>query len=95
MPPDEVLIRKRAYEIWEKENRPHGRDREHWDEALRQIAVENAAALPASPAKPARKPATAAPGSAASEPAEPAKRAHRTAGGDAPAPRRRRSKQPA
>jgi hypothetical protein len=26
-------IRARAYEIWEEEGRPHGRDREHWQQA--------------------------------------------------------------
>jgi hypothetical protein len=33
-------IRVRAYQIWEQEGRPHGRDREHWHEAERQLAVE-------------------------------------------------------
>ncbi|WP_210529292.1 DUF2934 domain-containing protein [Rubellimicrobium arenae] len=27
-------IRRRAYELWEKEGRPHGRHEEHWRQAL-------------------------------------------------------------
>jgi len=30
-------IRRRAHEIWEQEGRPHGRDREHWDQATREF----------------------------------------------------------
>lgn len=30
-------IARRAYEIWEAEGRPHGRDREHWEAAARQF----------------------------------------------------------
>ncbi len=36
-------IARRAYEIWEAEGRPHGRDREHWKSAaleLTGISVE-------------------------------------------------------
>lgn len=29
-------IRKRAYEIWENESRPHGRDDLHWQQAVRE-----------------------------------------------------------
>jgi len=29
----------RAYELWEKEGRPHGRDQAHWFEAERQMQV--------------------------------------------------------
>jgi len=43
-PDQEALIRKRAYEIWEREGWPHGRDREHWDQAAREIAAEGAPA---------------------------------------------------
>lgn len=52
-------IRKRAYEIWEGEGRPHGRDTEHWSQAetefhprLRVVALNDP--LPAAK-KPARK----------------------------------------
>ena len=48
----ETLVRQRAYEIWESENRPHGRDKEHWERALREIsaAATSAAAKPAAKA---------------------------------------------
>jgi hypothetical protein len=37
---DEKAIRERAYHIWEEEGRPHGRDREHWERASREIEAE-------------------------------------------------------
>jgi hypothetical protein len=53
-------IRKRAYEIWEDEGRPHGRDMQHWVQAetefhprLRVVNLNDP--LPAAPKKPARK----------------------------------------
>jgi len=53
-------IRKRAYEIWEGEGRPHGRDTLHWFQAetefrprLRVVAVNDP--LPPAPKKPGRK----------------------------------------
>ena len=55
-PDQEALIRKRAYEIWEREGRPLGRDKEHWDQAAREVAAQE---TPAAPTR-ARK-ATAAP----------------------------------
>jgi hypothetical protein len=36
---DEVLVAKRAYEIWEGEGRPHGRDREHWLMAVTELSA--------------------------------------------------------
>jgi hypothetical protein len=33
----EEQIKARAYQIWEEEGRPEGRDREHWDQATREI----------------------------------------------------------
>jgi hypothetical protein len=36
---DEVLVAKRAYEIWEGEGRPHGRDREHWLMAVTELST--------------------------------------------------------
>lgn len=30
-------IRKRAYEIWEKEGRPEGKHQDHWSEAEREF----------------------------------------------------------
>jgi len=38
----EARIRDRAHEIWEKEGRPEGRHREHWERAAAEIeAKEN------------------------------------------------------
>jgi hypothetical protein len=37
---DEKAIKERAYHIWENEGRPHGRDREHWERASREIEAE-------------------------------------------------------
>lgn len=36
----EQRIRKRAYEIWEGEGRPEGREAEHWDRARFLIGIE-------------------------------------------------------
>jgi hypothetical protein len=33
----EHRIRQRAHEIWEREGRPSGRDREHWERAKRDV----------------------------------------------------------
>jgi hypothetical protein len=33
-------IRRRAYELWELEGRPDGRDRIHWLEAERELTLE-------------------------------------------------------
>jgi hypothetical protein len=40
----ETRIRERAYEIWLREGRPHGRDGEHWQRAAAEIAAASAAA---------------------------------------------------
>jgi len=37
-------VRERAHMIWEREGRPEGRDSEHWTQAEREIANEEAAA---------------------------------------------------
>lgn len=39
-------IGKRAYALWEAEGRPHGRDREHWEQAARERAELERVALP-------------------------------------------------
>jgi len=39
-PNQEDRIKQRAYEIWETEGRPHGRDREHWDRAVREMQAD-------------------------------------------------------
>lgn len=33
-------IRRRAYEIWEREGRPSGRQHEHWAQAEREVLNE-------------------------------------------------------
>jgi len=38
----EDRIRRRAYEIWEREGRPHGRDWDHWVKAAEEIEAEGA-----------------------------------------------------
>ena len=43
---DEQHIRQRAYEIWEQEGRPDGREDEHWAQALREIEAEGIAPAP-------------------------------------------------
>ncbi len=43
-------ISAKAHELWEAEGRPHGRDKEHWDQAKEIIALqdsEGATLLPA------------------------------------------------
>jgi hypothetical protein len=34
---DSEKVRARAYEIWEHEGRPHGRDHDHWRQAEREV----------------------------------------------------------
>ena len=43
----EKRIAERAHHLWEREGRPHGRDRDHWEEARRQIDIEDGGPLPA------------------------------------------------
>ena len=50
-------IRQRAHTIWENHGRPHGADRDHWDQATREIDAEDAVAKK----KPARAPVPAKP----------------------------------
>ena len=53
----ERLIRERAYEIWEREGRPEGRDAEHWRQAAAELAAGEALAA----APPSEAPAPKAP----------------------------------
>lgn len=56
-------IRKRAYELWETAGKPHGRDRDHWQQAESEILT------PATQDKtPAAKPAAARKKPAAAKP---------------------------
>jgi len=43
---NETAVRVRAYEIWEAEGRPHGRETEHWLKALHEMAATMAAPTP-------------------------------------------------
>ena len=36
---NDAHVAKRAYEIWEREGRPHGRDREHWLQAVEELST--------------------------------------------------------
>jgi hypothetical protein len=42
----ETAVRARAYEIWEAEGRPHGRDADHWFRALEEVASAPAMTTP-------------------------------------------------
>jgi hypothetical protein len=39
MPDTEISLRERAYAIWEAAGRPHGRDRDHWFQAVRELSM--------------------------------------------------------
>jgi hypothetical protein len=39
----EERVRQRAYEIWQSEGHGHGRHEDHWHQAEREIAAEEAA----------------------------------------------------
>ena len=46
-------IRSRAYAIWEREGRPHGRQEHHWHQAIREVdegSGDQAATPPETPA---------------------------------------------
>jgi hypothetical protein len=58
----EARIRERAYEIWVREGRPHGRDAEHWQKAEAEITAETGAV--ADRAAAGSKPQSEAPGAA-------------------------------
>jgi hypothetical protein len=63
-------IRKRAHAIWESHGRPHGSDREHWEQATREIDAQDASAKSKKPAaaKAAPKPKVAVKAPAAKAP---------------------------
>ncbi|WP_181706695.1 DUF2934 domain-containing protein [Chthonobacter rhizosphaerae] len=42
----EERVQKRAYEIWEEEGRPDGRAAEHWDQACRDLGVQDDTRVP-------------------------------------------------
>jgi hypothetical protein len=74
MPPErDEQIRQRAYEIWEREGRPHGRDEEHWRMAVDELVGEFREARFTQPVPAARATETAKPDKPASaEPPKPA-----------------------
>ena len=37
---NEAKVRERAYYIWEREGRPHGRELQHWQAALSELTLE-------------------------------------------------------
>lgn len=37
----EQRIRQKAYELWEEDGRPHGRDAEHWERARFLVGIES------------------------------------------------------
>ncbi|MCW2235728.1 DUF2934 domain-containing protein [Azospirillum canadense] len=43
---DDPRIRERAYALWERDGRPEGRHIDHWQQATREIAEEDAALGP-------------------------------------------------
>ena len=45
----EARIRQRAYEIWQREGRPEGREDEHWQRAQAEIMAEDGAAANQAP----------------------------------------------
>jgi hypothetical protein len=42
----EQRIRQRAFEIWMQEGQPHGRDKEHWNQATDEILSKTTQPLP-------------------------------------------------
>ena len=43
---DHDAISRRAYDLWHAEGQPHGRDRDHWEQAAREIAGTDAESSP-------------------------------------------------
>ena len=44
MQQSEAAVAARAYEIWETEGRPHGRDKDHWLKAIAELSMTETAA---------------------------------------------------
>ena len=83
-PNETEMIARRAYEIWEAEGHPHGRDREHWEMAAMELG--SPAPMPKDFHSDTPTPALDA-ASAAPAPKKPATRRKKAAApeGDAPA----------
>jgi hypothetical protein len=41
----EQRIRERAYQIWEREGKPQGRDAQHWQQAAAEVEAEAAVSV--------------------------------------------------
>lgn len=82
----EQRLRRRAYDVWEREGRPEGRAEEHWRAAESDEAGDDPASSPATPpggphAKPELTNAAATPGAGAlPDPEDPANSADSTSG---------------
>ena len=50
----DTLIRERAYAIWEREGRPEGRERQHWEQAAREVLAAGEAPRPSAKPKAAK-----------------------------------------
>jgi hypothetical protein len=52
----DARIRDRAYQIWDREGRPHGHEEAHWQQATREIEAEETgpAGSKKAPARPPR-----------------------------------------
>src|SRR6478736_6504377 len=48
----QARLRVRAYEIWEREGRPNGRERVHWEQAVRELDGVEAAHFDADGSRP-------------------------------------------
>jgi hypothetical protein len=83
-------VEQRAYEIWDREGRPHGKALEHWHQAVAEIAREEKKATKAKVTgakkktakakKAAAKPAATARTAGAKSPAKPKKAATKKKG---------------
>ncbi len=49
-------ISARAYQLWEEEGRPHGRDGEHWARAAAELVTNGSAPVATAPVKRTAKP---------------------------------------
>lgn len=47
MPDIDAKIRQEAYHIWEREGRPDGRERDHWEQAVRELGLDPSEVTPA------------------------------------------------
>lgn len=89
---NEQSVRERAYFIWEREGKPHGRDRDHWAMAERELfsagMIGGAAKLAAKPNGKGAQKTTAGTGARAAAKAKAASRATAKTGARTGAARR-------